>query len=169
MLIECIYDILISICMLIDWIYMIWMHCSFWLKYKWHVYWLNIYGCRNRCERKIPCGSMGRTWDSSASIVWNMARGGATRLNEHLVGKSRNIVCCTKFPSDIQNYFLCELQRVQERKNSWCMSGLSRSFITLCSISGKTQPHEPTSHGESTRPTFFEPKILWLRPQRSIM
>jgi hypothetical protein len=43
--------------------------------------------------------------------------GGATRLKEHLVGKSGNISRCTKCPPDIRNYFLCDLQRVRERKN----------------------------------------------------
>jgi hypothetical protein len=37
--------------------------------------------------------------------------GGATRLKEHLAGKSGNIARCTKYPPDIRNYFLCELQR----------------------------------------------------------
>jgi hypothetical protein len=38
--------------------------------------------------------------------------GGATRLNEHLAGKSRNVSRCTKCPLDIRNYFVHELQRV---------------------------------------------------------
>jgi hypothetical protein len=42
--------------------------------------------------------------------------GGATRLKEHLAGKSGNVARCTKCPPDIRNYFLCELQRVRERK-----------------------------------------------------
>jgi hypothetical protein len=44
--------------------------------------------------------------------------GGATRLKEYLAGKSENVVRCTKCPSDIQNYFLRELQRVRERKKA---------------------------------------------------
>jgi hypothetical protein len=44
--------------------------------------------------------------------------GGATRLKEHLAEKSGNVVRCTKCPPDIQNYFLCELQRVRERKKA---------------------------------------------------
>jgi hypothetical protein len=38
--------------------------------------------------------------------------GGATRLKEHLVGKSGNVVRCTKCPPDIRDYFLRELQKV---------------------------------------------------------
>jgi hypothetical protein len=41
--------------------------------------------------------------------------GGATRLKEHLVGKSENIAQCTKCSPDIRDYFR-ELQRVQEQK-----------------------------------------------------
>jgi hypothetical protein len=41
--------------------------------------------------------------------------GGATRLKEHLAEKSRNVTRCTKYPPDIRNYFLHELQRVRER------------------------------------------------------
>jgi hypothetical protein len=41
---------------------------------------------------------------------------GATRLKEHLTGKSGNIVRCTKYPSNIRDYFLRELQRVREQK-----------------------------------------------------
>jgi hypothetical protein len=44
--------------------------------------------------------------------------GGATSLKEHLAGKNENISRCTKCPPDIRNYFLCELQRVSERKNT---------------------------------------------------
>jgi hypothetical protein len=33
---------------------------------------------------------------------------GATRLMEHLTGKSKNIACCTKCPPDIRSYFLRE-------------------------------------------------------------
>jgi hypothetical protein len=42
--------------------------------------------------------------------------GGATRLKEHLAGKSGNISRCTKCPPDIQNYFVRELQMIRERK-----------------------------------------------------
>jgi hypothetical protein len=42
--------------------------------------------------------------------------GGATRLKEYLAGKSGNIARCTKCPPDIRDYFLCELQKVRERK-----------------------------------------------------
>jgi hypothetical protein len=46
-------------------------------------------------------------------------RGGrATRLKEHLAGRSGNVARCTKCPSDIRNYFLRELQRVRERKKA---------------------------------------------------
>jgi hypothetical protein len=44
--------------------------------------------------------------------------GGATRLKEHLAGKSENIARCTKCPPDIWEYLLRELQRVQERKKA---------------------------------------------------
>jgi hypothetical protein len=44
--------------------------------------------------------------------------GAATRLKEHLAEKSRNVARCTKCPPDIRNYFLRELQRVQERKKA---------------------------------------------------
>jgi hypothetical protein len=39
--------------------------------------------------------------------------GGATRLKEHLAGKSGNVARYTKCPPDIQDYFLRELQRVR--------------------------------------------------------
>jgi hypothetical protein len=38
------------------------------------------------------------------------------RLKEHLAGKCGNISGCSKYPPDIRNYFLRELQRVWERK-----------------------------------------------------
>jgi hypothetical protein len=44
--------------------------------------------------------------------------GGATRLKEHLAGKSGNVARCTKYPPDIQNYFLREMQRVREQKKA---------------------------------------------------
>jgi hypothetical protein len=44
--------------------------------------------------------------------------GGATRLKEHLAGKSGNVARCTKYPPDIRDYFLRELQRVRERKKA---------------------------------------------------
>jgi hypothetical protein len=44
--------------------------------------------------------------------------GGATRLKEHLAEKSGNVSWCTKCPSNIRNYFLRELQMVQERKKA---------------------------------------------------
>jgi hypothetical protein len=43
--------------------------------------------------------------------------GGGTRLKEHLVGKSENVVRCTKCSLDIREYFLLELQKIRERKN----------------------------------------------------
>jgi hypothetical protein len=43
---------------------------------------------------------------------------GATRLKEHLAGKTRNVVCCTKCPPDVWSYFSHELQSVRERKKS---------------------------------------------------
>jgi hypothetical protein len=42
--------------------------------------------------------------------------GGATRLKEHLVGKSGNVARCIKCPPNIREYFLRELQRARERK-----------------------------------------------------
>jgi hypothetical protein len=39
---------------------------------------------------------------------------GAIRLKEHLAGKNGNVTRCTKCLPDIQNYFLDELQMVQE-------------------------------------------------------
>jgi hypothetical protein len=44
--------------------------------------------------------------------------GGATRLKEHLAGKSGNVAQCTKCPHYIRNYFLRELQRVREQKKA---------------------------------------------------
>jgi hypothetical protein len=44
--------------------------------------------------------------------------GGAIRLKEHLAGECGNIAWCTKCPPDIWDYFLRELQRVQEQKKS---------------------------------------------------
>jgi hypothetical protein len=44
--------------------------------------------------------------------------GGAIRLKEHLAKKSGNVARYTKCPPDIRNYFLCELQRVRERKKA---------------------------------------------------
>jgi hypothetical protein len=43
--------------------------------------------------------------------------GGATRLKEHLAGGKGNVARCTKYPPDIREYFLRELQRIRERKN----------------------------------------------------
>jgi hypothetical protein len=48
--------------------------------------------------------------------VKEFCSGGATRLIEHLAGKSENVARCTKCPPDIQEYFLRELQMVRERK-----------------------------------------------------
>jgi hypothetical protein len=46
-------------------------------------------------------------------------RGGrATRLKEHLAGKGGNIFRCNKYPLNIRNYFLRELQRIWERKKA---------------------------------------------------
>jgi hypothetical protein len=42
--------------------------------------------------------------------------GGATSLKEHLAGKSGNVTRCTKCTPDMRDYFLRELQKVQERK-----------------------------------------------------
>jgi hypothetical protein len=39
-------------------------------------------------------------------------------LKEHLAGESGNVARCTKYPLDIRDYFLRELQRVRERKNA---------------------------------------------------
>jgi hypothetical protein len=44
--------------------------------------------------------------------------GGATRLKEHLAGKSVKVTRCTKCPPDIRNYFLHELQRVRDQKKA---------------------------------------------------
>jgi hypothetical protein len=44
--------------------------------------------------------------------------GGATWLKEHLAGKSGNVTWCTKYPPNIHDYFLCELQRVREQKKA---------------------------------------------------
>jgi hypothetical protein len=38
-------------------------------------------------------------------------------LKEHLAEKYENISRCNKYPPDIRNYFLRELQRIRERKN----------------------------------------------------
>jgi hypothetical protein len=42
--------------------------------------------------------------------------GGVTRLKEHLAEKSGNVTRCTKCPSNIRNYFLRELQRIQSER-----------------------------------------------------
>jgi hypothetical protein len=57
--------------------------------------------------------------------------GGATRLKEHLAGKSGNVAWCTKCPPDIQNYFLRELQRVRERMKSINNERLHRVQSTI--------------------------------------
>jgi hypothetical protein len=56
--------------------------------------------------------------------------GGVTRLKEHLARESGNVARCTKYPSDILDYFLRELQRVRERR---------RSKMMKCSIECKAQ------------------------------
>jgi hypothetical protein len=57
------------------------------------------------------------SWVQVQVLFERIPRGRATRLREHLAGKSGNVSRCTKCPHDIWNYFLCELQRVRERKN----------------------------------------------------
>jgi hypothetical protein len=49
------------------------------------------------------------------------------------------------------------------------MSRLSPNFITCVIRTVKALLNGPTSHGRNTRPTFFEPKVLCLCPQMSIM
>jgi hypothetical protein len=49
------------------------------------------------------------------------------------------------------------------------MSELIRSFITCVTMTGETLLNGPTSHGRNTRHTFFEPKVLYSYPRRSIM
>jgi hypothetical protein len=58
------------------------------------------------------------SWVQVQVLFERISRGGATRWKEHLAGKIRNVVRCTKCPPDIWNYFLHELQRVQERKKA---------------------------------------------------
>jgi hypothetical protein len=60
------------------------------------------------------CGNMERIYFSGSSEVLfeKELRGGATRFKEHLARKSENVARCTKYPSDIWNYFLRELQKV---------------------------------------------------------
>jgi hypothetical protein len=73
-----------------------------------------IHGCRNQWGE----GSSVGVWREFISRVQVqvlfeiISRGGAIRLKEHLVGKSENVLRCTKCPSDIRNYFLHESQRV---------------------------------------------------------
>jgi hypothetical protein len=57
--------------------------------------------------------------------------GGATRLKEHLAGKSGNVARCTKCPPDIREYFLRELQRVREQKNVINDERLHRAQSTI--------------------------------------
>jgi hypothetical protein len=56
--------------------------------------------------------------------------GGAIRLKEHLAEKGGN-VACTKYPQDIRNYFLRELQMVQERKKAINDERLHRMQSTI--------------------------------------
>jgi len=42
--------------------------------------------------------------------------GRATRLKEHLAGRSGNIASCLKIPPDVRDYFRRELQRTREKK-----------------------------------------------------
>jgi len=44
--------------------------------------------------------------------------GGATRLKEHLAGRSGNVASCTRVPPDIREYCQRELQRLRQRKKS---------------------------------------------------
>jgi hypothetical protein len=55
-------------------------------------------------------------WFKCKYCVKEFHGGGATRLKEHLAGKSGNVARCTKCPPDIWDYFLRELQWVRERK-----------------------------------------------------
>jgi hypothetical protein len=49
------------------------------------------------------------------------------------------------------------------------MTGLIWSFITCVTRTSDALLNGPTSHGRNTRHTFFEPKVLCLCPQMSIM
>jgi hypothetical protein len=70
-------------------------------------------------------GEMYQVWEHGENLFFRFKckycvkefRGGeATRLKEHLVRESENVVWCTKYPPNIRNYFLRELQRVREQK-----------------------------------------------------
>jgi hypothetical protein len=52
-------------------------------------------------------------------------------LKEHLAGKGGNISWCNKCPLDIRNYFLRELQRIQERKKAKKEERFHRVQITM--------------------------------------
>jgi hypothetical protein len=56
--------------------------------------------------------------------------GGATRLKEHLAGKSENVARSTKCPLNIRNY-LHEFQRVRERKKTINDERLHRMQSTI--------------------------------------
>jgi hypothetical protein len=56
--------------------------------------------------------------------------GGATRLKEHLAGKSGNVARSTKCPLNIRNY-LHEFQRVRERKKDINDERLHRMQSTI--------------------------------------
>jgi hypothetical protein len=55
-------------------------------------------------------------WFKCKYCVKEFHGGGVTRLKEHLAEKSGNVTRCTKCPSDIRNYFLRELQRIQSER-----------------------------------------------------
>jgi hypothetical protein len=57
--------------------------------------------------------------------------GRATRLKEHLAEKSGNVARCTKCPPNIRNYFLRELQRIQEQKKAINDERLHREQSTI--------------------------------------
>jgi hypothetical protein len=61
----------------------------------------------------------------------NYKGGGATRLKEQLMAKSRNIARYTKCPPDLRRYFLCELERIKERKKSINEERLDRVESTV--------------------------------------
>jgi hypothetical protein len=71
------------------------------------------------------------SWIQVQVLFKRILRGGATRLKEHLAEKSGNVLQCTKYPPDIRNYFVHELEMVRERKRAINNERLHRVQSTI--------------------------------------
>jgi hypothetical protein len=85
-------------------------------------------------------GERGQVWEYGENLshglkckycVKQFYGGGATMLKEHLAGKNGNVAPYTKYPPDLWNYFLSELQMVQKWKKAINVERFYRVQITI--------------------------------------